>query len=224
VRLRDASIDASVSGGTGGDLRIRAGRSLEMENSTLSAAADPGSGGNIDIEAQELVHLGASAITTSVSSGTGGNITIDPDFVVLQRGSRIVARAGEGQGGQIRIVAGGFLKSPDSLVDASADVGIDGRVEIHSPDVDLSGQLATLPVSFQDAAALLRERCAARGGAAGNSFVAGGREGTPLPLDGYLIASPRLASRATEEIRTGTSPARERGGVEWWLADLAHCR
>jgi filamentous hemagglutinin family protein len=190
VSLRDASIDASVRGGTGGELRIRAGRRLELERSTLSAAAEPGSGGNVTIEAEDLVHLDASAITTSVTSGTGGDIVIDPDFVVLQSGSRIVARAGEGQGGSIRIVAGGFLASPDSVVDASADVGIDGQVEIESPDVDLSGQLAALPVSFQDAAALLREPCAARGGGAASSFVAGGREGTPLALDGYLIASP----------------------------------
>jgi hypothetical protein len=85
--------------------------------------------------------------------------------------------------------------------------------------VDLSGQLATLPTSYQDAAALLRERCSARGGAAGSHFVAGGREGTPLPLDGYLIASP---PREIPGRDLGPALAAEREST--WVASLGGCR
>ena len=115
---------------------------------------------------------------------------IDPVLVLLENGSRIVAQAGTGIGGAISITADLFLKSDDSVVDASAgDPRLSGTVEIRSPDVNISGTLKTLPESFLDAAELIRERCAARRVGSAGSLVLSGRQGLPPSPDGFLLAS-----------------------------------
>jgi large exoprotein involved in heme utilization and adhesion len=89
------------------------------------------------------------------------------------------------------------------LVDASSDLGIDGIVEIHAPDVDLAGSLAALPESALDASDQLAERCSARRrGETEGSFTVAGAGLRPGP-EGWLpawspsetapFASPSLA-------------------------------
>ena len=134
------------------------------------------------MEVGSLLHLrDGSSITTSVACpgtgaclGDGGNITIDPVFTVLDGGSRIVAQAREGSGGNIRITTDFLFQSPDSLIDVSSEFGVSGTVEIDSPDTDITGGITTLPESFFDAAALLRERCGVRAVSGQSSFIIGG--------------------------------------------------
>lgn len=45
-----------------------------------------------------------------------------------------MARATQGEGGNIRITVDNLITSPDSVIDASADTGIDGTVVISTPD------------------------------------------------------------------------------------------
>ena len=106
-----------------------------------------------------------------------------------------MADAREGAGGNIQIVADNFLASPDSVVDASSDLGIDGVVQIEAPDVDLAGGLVVLDARLLDAAAQLRGRCGARRDIGASSFVGVGRGGLPASPDGplasaYLAAAP----------------------------------
>ena len=105
------------------------------------------SGDNVTIEARENVNLLDSKNTADVAQGDGqgGNVAIDPIFVVLN-GSAITARAAEGRGGVIDIDTQHFFRSAESVVDASG--GTPGVVTISSPELDLSGELTTLPASF----------------------------------------------------------------------------
>ena len=121
--------------GNAGDININAADTLRMKNSSITTEATYSDGGNIYIKAGYMVELIDSKITASVGGGpqtTGGNITIDPEYVILND-SQIIANAYEGKGGNIRIIADVFLASPDSIVDASSALGIDGTVNIQAP-------------------------------------------------------------------------------------------
>ncbi len=154
-----SSSDSAVSG----NIFIQARDSLRIfDRGEISVETTQANAGDINLNVGTLLHLrDNSAITSSVADGQGdgGNITIDPTFVVLD-GSRIVANARQGRGGNIRIVADFFFASPDSLVSASSDLGIDGVVEIDSPDTDLNAGLVELPADFFDVATLLTQGCA----------------------------------------------------------------
>jgi len=191
--INGASISAkSVGTGNAGDISINAGGTLLMKNSSITTEATQADGGNIHIHAGYMVNLIDSKITASVGGGpqtTGGNITIDPQFVILND-SQIIANAYEGKGGNIRIVADVFLASPESIVDASSTLGIDGTVDIQAPITSIVGTLAPMQGNFLSAEALLRDHCAARiRGESISSFVVSGRDGLPI-RPGSVLPSP----------------------------------
>ncbi|MFH0342936.1 MAG: filamentous hemagglutinin N-terminal domain-containing protein [Chromatiales bacterium] len=168
LELRDGasitseSISDSPDAGQSGEIFIRAADSFRLFNdSQVSVKTNRADAGNIDLDVGFLLHLRDSSITTSVADGEGdgGNINIDPVFVVLDN-SEIIAGAFRGRGGNIHIVADHFFASPDSEVRASSALGIDGVVEIDSPDTDLNAGLVELPADFFDAATLLTQGCA----------------------------------------------------------------
>lgn len=189
--LRDGGTVSSSSGGEGlaGNITLTLGDSLQMDGGVVATEAESSDGGNITVLAPRLVELIDSEITTSVGTGqgNGGNILIDPDFVVLQ-GSRIVANAFGGAGGNIDIVAGFLIVSPDSLIDASSALGVDGFVRTTAPGTDVSASLAVLPASYLDAASQLQAGCgAARAGL--SSLTQVGRGGLPRDPGDYLPSS-----------------------------------
>ena len=194
-----SSISASSLGdGLAGNVSIDAGQRLEMSGSSISTQATVSDGGNIGIMAVERILLDQSEITTSVESGVGGggNIDIDPDFVILKQSS-ILANAFGGPGGNINIVAGNFIATPDSVVDASSALGIDGRVNISSPDEEISKDLAVLPDNFLDVTSLISERCGTTAGA--SSLVDAGPGGMIVDPDGYLPSYATAADMDNEE-------------------------
>jgi large exoprotein involved in heme utilization and adhesion len=92
---------------------------------------------------------------TAQAGGDGGNITIDTDFIVAvpKENSNITANAFTGRGGNIKITTQGiyglqFRPRLTSLSDitASSNFGVNGIVQINTPDVDPSRGLAELPV------------------------------------------------------------------------------
>ena len=190
IELRDgASIEAAAQGfGVAGDVTIDAGPQLELSDSSISTLATFGTGGRITIRAGKIVRLRNSSLTTLVANGAGGggDITIDPEFVVLDR-SQLVARAVEGAGGNISIVAGTYFESPDSVVDASSELGIDGVVTVTPPDTDVTSGITTLPSVFLDATQLMRSACTAATAGSG-SFVVSTHAGLPSSPDAPLAA------------------------------------
>ena len=165
---------------------------LRLSGATISTAAELAGGGSITIKAGKLVDLANSQITTSVQgeSGDGGNVSISqPKFIVLGS-SEIIARAIGGNGGNIHIVAENFVSTPDSIVDASSQRGIDGEVNIDSPDTETSGEVVVLPTTFLNVSAMIKESCAAavaRGQS--SSFVVVGRSGLPISAEAFQPSS-----------------------------------
>ncbi len=201
------SASAAPDAGTAGNIVLTAD-TLEMtggaEISTQSARAD---GGNIEIRPASFLLVQDSLITTSVGTGEGGggNITIGPVFfAILERGT-IAANAFGGPGGNILIVANNFIATPDSVVEASSQLGINGTVRIDSPDTDVTTGVAVLTESLMNAAARLAQQCGARGGRTLASFVGVGRGGLPVQPGAampshYLAAGSKLASGGTDAV------------------------
>jgi filamentous hemagglutinin family protein len=190
-----AVVSASSTGlGKAGAISITATDQFQMNNGTVTTATAHSDGGNIAIKAGNLVQLRNSEITTNVQggAGSGGNITIDPQFVILDH-SKIIASAIGGNGGNINIVAGVFLISPDSIIDASSTFGISGTITIESPITNLSGTLAPLSGSFLRVAGLVRG-CAARmqAGQSSSFVVQSSRDRVPAE-PGELSLGPLFA-------------------------------
>ncbi len=192
LRLTDnATISTSSTdiGSNAGSISIKVSDSILIENGTVTTEAEQADGGNITLMAPDTIRLSNSQINTSVGGGpttVGGNINIDPQFVILKN-SQIVANAFQGQGGNINITAGALLADPTSVIDASSDFGIDGNVEINSPDINIIEGTLELPASFLNVQSLLSTRCASRTTKPVSSFfVTNG--GLPLGPDTLIPA------------------------------------
>jgi large exoprotein involved in heme utilization and adhesion len=174
-----ARITANSTGtGTAGSIFLTATDWLKLNNGAITTQALASDGGNIDIRVNNMLRLNNSEISTSVGSGSGsgGNIFIDPTFVILES-SRIAANAFGGAGGNINVIANVFLASPDSVIDASSQLGVPGSVQVSAPRTDAVSGLPALPVQFFDATGLLREACAGPAGATRSRLIGLGRGG-----------------------------------------------
>lgn len=188
----DASISSKSTGtGEAGQIYIHAEDRIYMENGAITTEAADADGGNIVANAGLLLHLKNSEITATVGGGlgNGGNIRIDPTFIVLEN-SKIIANAYEGNGGNISLVADYFFSTPDSRVQASSELGIDGTIEIDTPETDISGSITVLPESFLDATLLLQDTCAMRSRVLQSSLVVTGKGGMPQSPDDVLAGEP----------------------------------
>lgn len=207
-----ASISASSLGaGLAGNISINAGQTLNMSGSSITTQAVESDGGNISLVAVDMIYLDQSEITTSVESGVGGggNIDIDPEFVILKQ-SNILANAYGGPGGNINIVAGNFIATPDSTVDASSALGIDGTVNIRAPDETVSEDLAVLPDNYLDVTSLMSDRCGTTAGA--SSLVDAGPGGRTVDPDGYL---PSFAATTNNNEEKSDNKSSSKGS-HWW--------
>jgi filamentous hemagglutinin family protein len=217
VTLQDHALVSASSQGTGnaGSITIDAGQQYLSTNSAVTTQAAHASGGDITVNAQEMIRLINSQINTSVAGGDttfGGNIKIDPQFVVLQN-SQILAQAFAGTGGNITIISNVFLADPNSLVDASSQLGISGTINIQSPLQNVGGELTALSQEFSSAAALLAQQCAARAaGGTFSTFVVAAREGLPVEPGGFL-ASPSLPAELLGSRLSGRAPQTQLSAV-----------
>ena len=151
-----------IKGGQAGTITIHASEGIHLSaHSQMTTEAVSAGGGTITIEASPLVELTDSRITTSVQEGlgNGGDITVSkPMFVIMDNG-KIIAQAYEGRGGNIRISSKELITSPDSLVSASSRLGIDGKVDIESPAVNLDDFLVVLPDGYDEIQLQLPKGC-----------------------------------------------------------------
>jgi filamentous hemagglutinin family protein len=223
VNIQNGGVVSADSGGTlagvelagsglAGDITINGGKEISLVKGTVSTRAITSDGGNTTLVATDLIYLENSEVTTSVESGTGGggNINIDPDFVILKQSS-ILANAFGGPGGNINIVAGNFIATPDSSVDASSALGIDGTVNISSPDDTVSEDLAVLPDNYLDVTSLLGDRCGTSPGS--SSLVDAGPGGRIVDPDGYLPSFVATTNYNNEDKNGDKSVS---NGKRWW--------
>ncbi|MDM8549820.1 CHAT domain-containing protein [Desulfobacterales bacterium HSG2] len=194
LKMRDAALISANSTGTGnaGNILFAApADTIQIDKSTITTEAENAGGGKITINAGESLHLSDSRITTTVRGGSddAGDIRIDPEFVTLNQ-SKIIAKAYEGKGGNIHIVADHFIRSSDSEVDASSQLGIDGSVVIESPDTDAGVGLTVLSATYPDASKWMKTPCTQRSGEAVSRFLIRARDGIPTSLDDWLPSPP----------------------------------
>jgi len=172
----NANISTSSAGiGNAGDIDLKTNY-LYLDNGSVTTDAKSSGGGKIGISVRDSLYMFNSRITTTVHQGigNGGDIEISSkckmqsekcgaEFVILNN-SKIQANANEGDGGAVFIVTENFLKSFGSIVEASSARGNNGTVRIEAPDLDISGGLTILPVSFFDATRWASTPCEARSG------------------------------------------------------------
>ena len=172
-----------------GTLAINADTILLLNQARLSAETETGAQGDIVLQAQDLLLRNGSRITTDATGdATGGDITLALDgSLILLENSAIVARAEAGTGGNIRIMARGLFLSPDSQIDASSQLGIDGVVDITTPEIDPTQGTVELPETLVNPQ--LDQRCQTGGDTSMSRFVSTGRGGLPPSPEGPLSSS-----------------------------------
>ena len=181
----------SDSSGLGGDITINT-NILTLDNDanilTDTLSTD---GGNITLNLGDLLLLrNNSRISTEAGTaragGNGGDISIGTRFIVApsNENSDIVANAFEGNGGRIHITADGLfgikprpVLTIESDITASSAFGVDGIIEIQSPDVDLSQATVELPTAFVSPEVV--RSCRATFAQSQSQFTISGRGGRP---------------------------------------------
>lgn len=216
--LNGAEITAETEGGigAGGNLIISADQ-LRLENQALLSAETVNTdGGNITLNLGPLLVLRngsniSATAGTADSFGNGGNVNINiPNGFIIavdDENSNIAANAFLGDGGNVNIATQGlfgieFRESPSTLSDitASSEFGVQGSVDIETPDIDPSDDLVELPSGLVDASRLVAQGCGAGASniAALGEFTVTGRGGLP-PSPDQLTAQSSLAEWETFE-------------------------
>jgi filamentous hemagglutinin family protein len=196
------SINPSGNARGAGNLQIQANTVRLDRQSRLLTETASGNGGDINLQVQDLLLLRRnSQISTSAgvaaAGGNGGNITIQANSVVAapSENSDIRANAFTGTGGNITITAEQVIgitpsdrPTPFSDITASSEFGINGTIQLNTPDVDPNRGLIELPATVVDAASLIAQTCPNGSGSniatERSNFVITGRGGLPpTPLE-----------------------------------------
>jgi filamentous hemagglutinin family protein len=199
-----SSITTTAKNAAGGSIELQAGDLLYVLDSTVETdvigdrAEEGENAGDIDIPFVDS----ASAAETAIA-GDGATIdvaSVTPRFIVLNR-SVIRANANNTNAGNVTISGENVLVSSDSVIEATSQTGLDGRVEVNAPDADIASQITPLAANFVDPSDRLLPPCAARTERTG-SFVVQHRERIQPPPDAPLSAS--LVSSAAGAVPSHT--------------------
>ncbi|MFT3817814.1 MAG: filamentous hemagglutinin N-terminal domain-containing protein [Rubrivivax sp.] len=183
IGMTGAEITAAASrNADAGAIALQSGAALLVSNSVLQTAAHDGKGGPIALDAAGVVRLHNTTITTSVDGaqgGDGGNIGIAGRALVLQSGfvqaNTVASQASGGavtiavpllvpDGGRVFIggdrIAQFRADTPGyNVIQAAAPNGLAGTLDVTTPDLKLSGQLAALSTARIDFGLLGRDMC-----------------------------------------------------------------
>ena len=182
-----AKISVSSAKADGGDILIKTDGTVRLVKSELTAAAAK-DGGSVRLLGSGNMMLIDSRMSAEAGQD-GGNIEVrSPQTLVLQR-SNLSANAIHGNGGYISIAADGYLPSRESVVSASSEFGLEGSVEIDTPETDVGSGLVILPDGLMSTDANIAERCALRLSGDVSSFFLNGNGGLPAAAsENYLPA------------------------------------
>lgn len=168
------SVD-SDGAGQAGNIEIRV-NSLNANQGKITANSTQTGGGDITLIADSTLLDNNSELSTSVfdGNGGGGDVAIDSKFIIVRDNSFIRANAIQGDGGNINIDTEVILQSLDSEITASSEFGLDGLVEINSPDTDNQISLVELPENIVDPTSLIAGQCLGKNN---DSFATTGKGG-----------------------------------------------
>ncbi len=157
INLRVNSLDLNSHGnisvqaenlGNGGIINIDAERISLNNGSSLTATTESENGGNINIRANFFFSENSIISARSTGSGNGGNINFTVGKGIILFGeNEIIAEAVEGNGGNISITTPVFLPSASTRISASSSFGLDGNIDIQTPDNNLLS--AIIPIKAQ---------------------------------------------------------------------------
>ncbi|MBN4000327.1 MAG: filamentous hemagglutinin N-terminal domain-containing protein [Nostoc sp. LPT] len=185
-------VNSQSTTGSAEDILVTSPKVTLDNGGRLNAQSASGNGGDINIQTDLLLLRRGASISTSAGTaeagGNGGNITINAPsgFIVAvpNENSDITADAFRGNGGRVDIQAFGIYgiqprSNPTSLSDitASSEFGVNGTVELNTPDIDPNSGLVNLPTVPVDTE--VAQTCQAGGNLAKSSFTITGRGGLP---------------------------------------------
>lgn len=185
--------------GEAGNIKILSNNLTLKNQAQISAETLSSQGGNIEINLKDILVLRqGSKISTNAgiaqkngNDGNGGDITINaPQGLIVaipKEDSDITANAYQGRGGNINIKTSGLFgiqprqqDIPNSSdITASSKFGVNGTVQINTPDVDATRETVQLPTNLVDASQMLDTSCNPGSRPRASSFVVNGRGGLP---------------------------------------------
>jgi large exoprotein involved in heme utilization and adhesion len=182
---------SSLGSGVGGNIAIVADNLTLSNGSYITSETKSNNGGNLNLDVSSILLLRyGSGISTTAgfadAGGNGGDITINAGFIVGVpiENSDITANAFTGNGGKVTIFTNGIYglqyrsqRTPLSDITASSKYGVQGTVNINTPDADPSKGLSNLPANVSDPSRLVKERCSAD--RRGSEFIITGKGGVP---------------------------------------------
>ena len=137
--------------------RIYSDGLINISKSLLSSSASK-NGGIIELLGTSDVVIKDSKINAEAGND-GGNLHIDqPSLFVLNRAS-LNANAVNGQGGNVYIHTGGFLASSESKISVSSEFGLEGSINLKTPDTNVGSDLIILPDKLSNKHISLSDRC-----------------------------------------------------------------
>ena len=150
--------------GQAGNIQITVDN-LNSNQGKITATSLQSGGGDISITSDFINLNNNSELSTSVFGGTGGggNIDIDSNFIIAKNNSAIRANAVEGDGGNINVDTKVIFLSLDSEITASSQFGLDGVVDINTPDTEQQIGLGKLPENLTDPSSLIAAVCPKEG-------------------------------------------------------------
>ncbi|MEM9485305.1 MAG: filamentous hemagglutinin N-terminal domain-containing protein, partial [Cyanobacteria bacterium P01_F01_bin.116] len=208
IVLDNSVLSADAIAGSNANITLNVQDTLKLRNGSQISTNALGtvSGGNISITNPNVVLLREqSSISAENPGGTGngGNINIATDFfVAASEGlNRIIANADQGDGGNINIVTSSLLGQNFQEFSASSRFGVDGDVDIDSPNLDPARGTTTLPTKLVDASNQIANACAIDQQGQ-TKFIATGRGGisiTPNNLPTGINPLPDLGTLASAQ-------------------------
>ena len=206
--VRDgASVDVqSLGSGNAGTLSVEAGSILVDNGSSINASTQSGQGGNIRLKAEDIRwRRGSDTTATAMGTGDGGNIFIEANTIVALEDSDVTANAFEGRGGNILIDTEGLFLCADCDVIASSEVGVDGVVEITTPETETNIEFLDVPETVINPEQEVALACASNGTQTASRLAITGRGGLP-PRPGEPLSSEALVSFDLPEDMAAVAP------------------
>lgn len=160
----------AINNADGGDITLSGGSAIIQDSEIRTTVRGQGDGGDIEMDFKNLVlDTGFIQANTAGSGSQGGDITINVDAltasgnVLLSGGDRRFAfEAGSG----------------NNVIQAVAPDGVNGAIDISSPELNIKGDLAGLTSDLTDVDTLVQDPCSTAG-TQQSVLIAGRRGGLP---------------------------------------------
>lgn len=193
--LSPSIVTSSTGAGQGGNVTITLAPngSLLLDETVIATSSLSTNGGNIQVNAQggQVVLTDSVILASAGANGRGGNVVIDRHGPTALHRSQIFATAVDNNGGNITLRREGdavFVSDSQSIVNADSGFGVDGVIDIDSPDTDISAAIQSQDIAVTEPPALAATACEPTQGER-SRFVVEGRGGVQIGVDEYQTAS-----------------------------------